>query len=81
MVDFSNGMVILGAISFIILPFILKIKTLYKVIFILCGLLAILTTFFKSSDFVNIIATISLLIPFVISGIKKDNLFKEKKNY
>ena len=80
MEDFSNGMVILGSICFIILPFIIKIKTVYKVIFILCSLLAILTTFFKSSDFVNIVATISLMIPFVISGIKKDKLFIQKKN-
>jgi len=80
MIDLHNGLVILGGISFLIFPFILRIKKKYKVIFIICALIAISTSFFKSSDVVNILATISLVTPFIISGIKKDKLFSQKED-
>lgn len=79
MFDFGNGMVILGAISFIILPFILKIKTIYKIVFIICAFIAITTTLFESSELVNMIASISLLVPFIISWIIKEKIFIDKK--
>lgn len=79
MLDFGNGMVILGAISFIILPFILKIKTIYKIVFIICAFIAITTTLFESSELVNMIASISLLVPFIISWIIKEKIFIDKK--
>ncbi len=79
MLDFGNAMVILGAISFIILPFILKIKTIYKIVFIICAFIAMATTLFESSDIVNIIASISLLVPFIISRIIKEKIFIDKE--
>ena len=72
-------MVILGAISFIILPFILKIKTIYKIVFIICAFIAMATTLYENSDVVNIIASISLLVPFIISWIIKEKIFIDKE--
>ena len=80
MIEFHNGLVILGGISFLVLPFILKIKNKYKVIFIICALIAISTSFFESSDIVNILAALSLVTPFILSGIKKDKLFTQKED-
>jgi len=72
-------MVILGAISFIILPFILKIKTIYKIVFIICAFIAMATTLYENSDVVNIIASISLLVPFIISWIIKEKIFVDRE--
>lgn len=80
MIDFHNSIVILGAITFIVLPFILKIKTTYKIIFIICSLIAIASTFYNDSNTIKMLGTLTLIIPFIVSRIKKNKLFKREND-
>ncbi len=79
MTTFTDKIVIIGSISILILPFILRIKTSYKILFIICGLAAIATTFFESNVILNFFTCAFLIMPFIISKIKKDAIFIKRQ--
>lgn len=73
-----NTIIMLGGISYLLIPLLLKFKTLYKVIFMICGIAAIITIIFINDfNYITYFKLILMATPWVIAIIKKGKLQKE----
>jgi hypothetical protein len=73
--NFTELVTVLAGISFVFLPFMLKFKSIYKLLYISFGIILIALSFLEKHFIVDIISVFLLIILLSLFRIKGDKLY------